>query len=305
MIDDNIGGGLTGEIYTIMSYNICGFDWGYYVGTGSPERTTYYREIAEIVKTNDVALLCMQEVSDGFGEQTNTLAIFSQALSSVSHPMPWFGQTKHDSGSDGLNTVAYCSQYPVSQISELPPDAAVPWEHMRTVQRYKATFPGNIAVWFYGCHFSSAADPWYANLRKSEAKNIAKYIRQHHNLRTDRIVILGDMNTRMAEDWPEGLIADPIPEKIPAGNPVDCTLAYLLFHDTGDPSVFFTSLTHLAIYPTATYMTEPDWFPLDHIILSPALYRDHYVPDSARLIKQGGDAENPSDHYPLICKLKF
>jgi len=308
MIDNGIDDG--GDIwngepseYTIMSYNICGFDQGFYIGTGGEERITYYAEIAQIVKTNNVQVLCLQEVSDGWGNEPRLLENFVRTLSNISHPMRYFA---HTSFSDGLNSVAYCSRYPVSNVAELPPSPENPnqtWEYMRTVQRYKVTFPGNIDVWFYGCHFSSATDPYYADLRKGEAKNLAKYIREHHDLRTERIMILGDMNTIMAEDWPQDIIDDPFPEKIPAGNPQDCTLAYLLFHDTNDPSVFFTSLTHLYIYPTATYMMEPDWFPLDHFILSPVLYRDHYVPDSTKLLKVGGIDENPSDHYPLICKL--
>jgi endonuclease/exonuclease/phosphatase family metal-dependent hydrolase len=300
--DDEIWNGEP-SVYTIMSYNICGFDKGFYIGTGGQERLTYYYEIAEIVKTNNASVLCLQEVSNGWGKEPQLLQNFIQALSRLAHPMRYFAQTSY---SDSLNSVAHCSRYPVSSVAELPPSPENPnqtWERMRTVQRYKVTFPGKIDVWFYGCHFSSATDEEYAALRKGEAKNLAKYIREHHDLRTERIMILGDMNTIMAEDWPQDLIAEPIPTKIPAGDPRNCTLAYLLFHDTNDPSVFFTSLTALEIYPTATYMEEPDWFPLDHFILSPVLYKNHYVPASTKLLKAGGIDENPSDHYPLICKL--
>ncbi|MDR2734843.1 MAG: endonuclease/exonuclease/phosphatase family protein [Spirochaetota bacterium] len=290
--------------YTIMSYNICGFDKGFYIGTGGDERITQYYEIAGIVKTNNAAVLCMQEVSNGFGEAANLLQNFDRALRDIDHAMPYYARTSY---SDGLNSVAYSSRYPVSEVSELGNTPGASWTIMRSVQRYKVTFPGNVDVWFYGCHFSSATEPYYAALRKNEARNLAQYIRERHDLRTERIIILGDMNTIMAEDWPVGLIdeAQIIPEKTPTGSPTDSTLAWLLFLYTLDPSVFFTSLTHLEIYPTATYMIEPDWFPLDHFILSPVLYKEHYVPDSTRLLQVGGFDENPSDHYPMVCKLSF
>jgi len=300
--------------YTIMTYNVDGFDRGWSPQAGG-SRPMEHSRIAAIIKTNQVEVLALNEILQGT-DSTNKSATdatdFNAALNAISYPMNYFNFT---TVSDGWNNIAYFSRQPVSDASEFrryPLSGANQGTYMtRAIYRYKVTFPGNNVVWFYSAHLKALADDTAKAQRKNEAKGLANYIRANHNLKTEYIVIYGDMNTNSAEDWPGGvgLPSANATENNPSGNPKDCTLAYLELRDWNDPDGFFTSLTRVSIYPNTTFPGFVNGLPLDHIVLSPALYRKHYVPGSAKRIGQGmpgpGVNDNPTDHYAVRCELYF
>jgi len=298
-------------VYTIQTWNVFGFDGGFFDGNVyGPPRITYYPEFAEMIKTNQPDVLCLQEVTGEYGQETGEMLNFASALIDVNYPMPYYART---SRGDGLKSEAYYSRYPVSNVEEIARSGDIQWNTMRIIQRFKVTFPGNVGVWFYNCHFSSAREEYYLEFRKKEARGLANYILAKHDVEKELIVLIGDMNTVDNFDWPIGLVGENTqePARMPTGNPVDCTVAYLEFRHTLDPAKYFTSLTRLEIYPETSFFYDPqypndtDWLPLDHIILSPRLYDYHYVPGSAKLIGEGSWADNPSDHKTMRLQLEL
>ena len=298
-------------VYTIFTYNVNGFDRGWNQAGARPKE---HARIANIMKTNMVDIVNLTEVlqgEDAHGKKAQDVTDFNAALNNAGYPMRYSGSS---GVSDGWNNIAYFSRYPVSQAREIGRSGFSPnWGGTRTVYRYKVTFPGNKQVWFYGCHLKSGQDS--VRKRADEAAGLGKYIRQNHNVETEFIVVYGDMNTMNALDWPDtmGACNDNTPEsgfdasKRPKGSPTGSAVALLEHRNQNDPSKYFTSLTRLYIYPETTMPGWPKSCPLDHIVLSPALYKNHYAAGSAKRVGQGtqGANGNPTDHYGVIAQLKF
>jgi endonuclease/exonuclease/phosphatase family metal-dependent hydrolase len=297
-------------VYTILSWNVEKFDKG--VGPGNAARpdgtATYFNEIAAIIKTNNADVLGLAEVTDANpGEADN----FAAALSAASHPMPHY---QFSSRSDNYNCIGYYSRYPVSNVSEIGrPGTAANWGGTRTILRYKVAFPGGRDVWFYSCHLKSGQDSGSISRRVTEAAGLGDYIRANHNIYTDYIVVMGDMNTMNAVDWPSTMPPSNDSStasgfdggRVPTGDPWWCSVSLLEHRDQPDPAAWFTSLTRESIYPETTQPAWQNSCPLDHIIISPALYNNHYVAGSMRRIITGSEAESPSDHYAVRCQLSF
>ena len=295
----------TGEnVYTIFTYNVNGFDRGW---NGSGVRPKEHDRIANIVKTNAVDVLGLNEILNGSASNGRThwdVQDFESALIETGYPMSIFGFT---AATDGYNNIAFFSRYSVMEKSEIGKNGPTRWtpQATRAVYRYRVTFPGDNQVWFYSCHLKSASDTAALAQRKSEAKNLAAYIRRNHTVKTDKIVIYGDMNTNNVADWRAGLPGAP---QAATGTPGDCTMDYLELRDGSDPGEYFTAL---ALEPGESYFKSTfagsSGFPLDHIILSAALYNNHYVPDSVKVIGEGvmGPEGNPTDHYGVRAELYF
>jgi len=291
----------SGAVYTIFTYNVEKFDKGV---TGSAARpngtTTYFTEIAMIMKTNVVDVVGLNEVSNLNSGEADA---FANALSTAGHAMPYY---QFSSRSDGYNCNAYYSRYPVSNVSEIGMlGTTTNWGGTRTVYRYKVTFPGNNEVWFYGCHLKSGTDSASAGRRRDEATGLGNFIRAHHDINTEYIVVYGDMNTMNTEDWPAGLVGNNNAGQAPTGSADGSTVALLEHRNQPNPAEYFTSLTRAGIYPNTTMFNYPNGMPLDHIVLSPALYNNHYVVNSIRRIGTGSEALNPTDHYGVRLQLAF
>lgn len=299
--------------YTIMTYNVNHFQYGASWGVlPRPSSVNLsHNGIANVVKTNAPDVLGLNEVSTADDEE-----LFAGLLNNLEHPMP----IHHFSGfTDGDNYIrhAYYSRLPVSEVSEIGgPDGIEGFQSVRKILKYKVSFPkargGTADVWFYGCHLQAFNGEPNETIRYNEAKAFNGYIRAHHNLKTDYVVIWGDMNTNVGRDWPSNRGLGPANNTAenPRGTPGDCTIDYLEMRNGSDPDEYFTSLTLAGVYPHTTYATAT-WatgLPLDHIILSPALYNTHYVGESVKRLSAGdyqGVGQNPTDHYPVRCQLAF
>jgi endonuclease/exonuclease/phosphatase family metal-dependent hydrolase len=333
--DDNRSG-----TYTIFTYNVDGFDRGWNGPTGSrPLRTSQdgleHDRIAEIIKTNQVDVLGLNEILQGQNIASprrthQDAADFKAALEEVGWPMPHYA---HSSVSDGWNNNAYFSRFPVSNAGEIGRGSHLPnWNGARTVYRYRVTFPGDNHVWFYGVHLKSGQASTDVEIRRREATGLGNFIRENHNTETELIVVYGDMNTMNTLDWPstmgpsndDGTRDRPSGQagsgfslsRIPTGVPGLSIVCLLEHRISGIPAArHFTSLVRAYIYPDTTINTFEESTPLDHIILSPTLYRDHYVPYSVRLVgpgygRQGSRTNpngnyNPSDHHGVLAQIRF
>jgi len=319
--------------YTIMSFNADGFDRGWYPGKtnsfSNPDfRTKQHEWVANIIKTNAVDLLGLVEVLEGTdrkGKTAHDLADLWTELTNKSYSMPQ-GRIYGVTTGDGDNCIAVCgkSTIPISDYDAIRDNDGT--RFTRSIYKYKVTFPGNNVVWFYSAHLKALTGADDQAGRKAEAKALANYIRANHDLKNDYIVVYGDMNTVSPGDWPNVLQgAFPLAAtNYPSGSPTDCTLGYLEMRTGDDTEEFFTSLSRKYIYPNPTFRQGisanilTNGLPLDHIILSPALYKNHFVPGSAKVVGadrvQVGsdtvsqamqDTRNPSDHLPVTCQLYF
>ncbi|HPN82643.1 MAG TPA: endonuclease/exonuclease/phosphatase family protein, partial [Spirochaetota bacterium] len=253
--------------YTIMTYNVEKFDKGGEISGGT------YSTIATIVKTNQADVINLCEVENNDGDE----ASFATALTTTGWAMNYHS---FSSMSDNYNSIGAFSRYSLSDVSEIldPPGP-------RTIYRYKVTFASGNAVWFYGCHLKSGTESSAQELRVEQAQALANYLRANHNLATDYIVLLGDMNTMNSGDWT-------------VGN----TVTMLELKDDGDASNDFTSFGRTAIYPNTTTFNFPSGLTLDHIVISPALMTK-YVAGSAKRIGSGNASSNPTDHYAVRIKI--
>lgn len=267
-----------------MTYNVENFDKGGDIASGT------YTEIANIVKTNntDIINLCEVQSTD------NDEASFNAALTASGWPM---AHHAFSSLSDNYNSIGYFSRYPISDVSEILSANA------RTIYRYKMTVEDK-EIWFYGCHLKSSTNSASEKRRKKEAKRLANYIRgNHHDLASEYIVILGDMNTMNTGDWSEN----------PPATGGKSTVDYLELRDDSDPSNNFTSITRLKATinfsgaGSSDYTTTwnyPNGLPLDHIILSPALYAK-YIDETKYRVGSGNKHTNPSDHYLVTLRIRL
>ncbi|MDR0457583.1 MAG: hypothetical protein LBH10_00925, partial [Burkholderiaceae bacterium] len=139
----------------VVTYNIHKGVQGF-----GPVRRLEIHNLALAIEMLDADMVCLQEVRDMSHRHQYVLEEFAQVLEELAYPLPYIGPTSLLGALDGIDAVAYLSRYPVSEVSDL--GGVDDWPIMRKVQRYKVTFPGNVDVWFYGCHIISSADPDYA-----------------------------------------------------------------------------------------------------------------------------------------------
>jgi len=308
---------------TIMTYNVEDMD----TGGRNVTNLKAYSGIASLLKSENVDIAMFQEIQAG-SSRTDTYAdgsaaswgdarLFNEALSGLDYRMPWYGFTAR--GGSRRDYIALWSRYPVSEITSLDPDRFLdPCNHVwytpsRPVLRCRTVISGK-TIWLYGCHLKSNAGgvvEMNAGMRRAQAFHLMSYIMRTHNPESDNIIILGDMNT-MPEDY-DGL-----------GN---STMDYLClrYNNPWNTKNDFVPV-NLTEIGAVTNVPEQRWgnqapgtthpgnasrtgYPdatFDHIILSPALYRKHYVKNSLRIV-QVADGYNGgfSDHFPLVLTLQF
>ncbi len=264
----------------IMTYNVEKFDKGGDIPSGT------YAAIANTVKTNSTDIINLCEVESSGNDETS----FSSALTTAGWAMNYHA---FSSMSDDYNSIGHFSRYPVSDVSEILASST------RTVYRYKVTV-GSSAIWLYGCHLKSGTDSTAESRRKTEAQALANYIRANHDESSEYIVILGDMNTMNLGDWSQS----------PPATGGTSTVDYLELRDDSDASNNFTSLTRVKATinysnGTSNYTTTwnyPSGLPLDHIILSPALYA-RYISETKYRVGSGTASSNPTDHYVITLRV--
>jgi len=266
------------DYLTVATYNVENFDLG---GEQAPQ----YGNIAAFVKNEGVEVLLVNEMQTNDGD----IAGFTEALKALDYAMPYFGSTLM---SDGYNAIAAWSRYPLSGQSEV-----LGTDGPRTILRFKVT-AGNRDIWFYGCHLKSGPDLSSFNRRVDQSAALEQYVKVNHDPVNDLIVLLGDMNTMGYED------GDNVNEDFaPAG-----TLEKLELKSDGTGANDFIPVNHKQIFSSYTYPGYNEIYKslLDHIILSPTLYENHYRSGSVRVPRPAGDGTyGPSDHYPVVLELGF
>lgn len=152
---------------------------------------------------------------------------------------------------------------------------------------------GSETVWFYAAHMATGTQ--YPN-RRAHARALEEYIKANHAPASDNIVICGDLNT-----------TDPAQDFVDSG-----TIGYLTLKsdNTVTTGNDFTAV-NLSILPLPDGYTWREATPgigadysdaiLDHMILSPALYR-RYVSGSVHINR---DMPHPatSEHFPIVLQV--
>jgi endonuclease/exonuclease/phosphatase family metal-dependent hydrolase len=171
--------------------------------------------------------------------------------------------------------------------------------------------------------------------RRSESLGLAKYILANHDVENEYVIIIGDMNTQNCADWPNTMPpmngdtgANPGPGNTCTGTPNACTVDHLEMRHQGNAAKYFTSLSKKYIYPDTTFPSYYKGMPLDHIVLSPAFFKNDtngntaYVEGSVKRIAvdlglqftdtwndvnnpHNNNRNNPSDHLGIVAQIRL
>lgn len=281
-----------------------------------------YARAAAFLKTNNVDIVCLQEMQpgnsltetygDGSISSPGDTIRFNIALLAWEHPMEYYGYSVD--GGFRNDYVAYWSRFKLYDMTSVKPETMVDpgsgkvYGGYRPILRTRVNIRGR-DIWFYGMHLKSNAGGVVEDnmgRRRAQAYHLARYIQRNHDPENDLIVILGDMNT-METDY-DG-----------SGN---STIDYLCLkydnpYNTANDFVP-VNLKHLG---AVTNWSEPgnggetpgtthpgEWYSypdatFDHIILSPALYHNHYVQGSVKIFNYYDKNSGVADHNPVLLQL--
>jgi endonuclease/exonuclease/phosphatase family metal-dependent hydrolase len=264
------------ETVTIAAWNVEGCDLG---KTGSAASAG----IASALKENGVEVAAFEEI------EADDLSALPAALKSAETGLNNF---RYSSRSDGYNSYAVASKYPILSADEILPPSSKTWP--RCI--YKVRVDVGKGLTLFVCHLKAMSDS--EAKREAQALALANYIRENYaaSLSTETLVILGDMNTTNVGD----LSSDP-----------GSTLSLLALRDDADSGNDFTSMPESDPPVGGTYTWEGDvayvhtQSSLDHILLSPAA-RARYKADSLKIVRtdsSGDSMQINSDHYPVVLDI--
>ncbi len=288
--------------FRIATYNVEDF--------GNSGVTDSYNKIASFMKSENINLMALQELQPGShpadSGEWNYPANNGDAIA--------FDNAIRDSGIDTTNFVFsdngglsgvygdYLACWSQPQIIEattiLQATYADPistesfnFASLRPVLRIKIDWQGHI-IWLYNLHLKAQSFPFAdypddIKKRRAQADVLRQFIQTNHNPENDNIIILGDLNTTLAEDFSTASTMDILTFKI--DNPANTNNDFIAVNLTELPA---DSWTH------SVYQSR-----LDHIILSPNLYNNYYVKGSIRVVAH--PVNDPSDHYPVVLGLYF
>ncbi|HOG65275.1 MAG TPA: endonuclease/exonuclease/phosphatase family protein [Spirochaetota bacterium] len=308
---------------TIMTYNVEDMD----TGGRNVTNLKAYSGIASLLKQEQVDIVLFQEIqagssrmdqyADGSAASWGDTRLFNEALTAQAYRMPWYGFTSR--GGSRRDFLAVWSRYPLASITSIDPDRFLdPCNHVwytpsRPVLRCLTSVSGQ-KIWLYTAHLKSNAGgvvEMNAGMRRAQAFHLMSYIMRNHDPERDNVVIAGDMNSMPSDydglgnstmdylclryDNPWNTKNDFIPINLTEIGAV--TNVPEQRWDNQAPGTTHPGHVSRTGYPDATF---------DHIILSPALYRKHYVKNSLRIV-QVADGYNGgfSDHFPLVLTLQF
>lgn len=329
--DDEVDGMGYPDTLTIMTYNV--EDFSFNVNNEKPSgktALTAYQGIAQILSDNNVGVVCLQETQtgssktdlygDGSLSSQGDVTGFNLALQALIPEMRHYAFSSD--GGIRRDFTSVWSRYPLYDITSVrPPKMIDPstgkvFSGYRPILRFRIRYRGK-NVWFYNAHLKSNAGGVIEDnmaRRRAQAWHLSRYIIRNHNPQTDLIVILGDMNT-MPDDY-DG-----------SGN---STMDYLClkYDNPFNTANDFTpvNLKHIGAISNdapatidaaglgTTHPGDANGFPdatFDHLIISPTLYNNYYIPGSIQIIKKwdGGSVVGGtlgfSDHCPVKLTLQF
>ena len=263
-VDPDAGDAPPSTAFTVATYNVENFDLG-------GDADGQYANVAAFAAEAELDVLVLQEVQqDANGDD---IMLFIQALGDAGYSMPYF---ESSSESDGFNALAVWSRIPIWDFEEIAR------QNTRTAIRFAVGYSGP-DVTLIACHLKSGEDPTSAAKRTQEARVLAAYIMDHLNRIGETLILLGDMNTSARADF------------VPYG-----TLDLLTLPQSPKGQLVPVNLNELP--DTPTYPSSGGI--LDHILLSPATLQ-YYISGSAAVPHPAGDGPyGPSDHYPVLVKLR-
>ncbi|NPV02320.1 MAG: hypothetical protein HPY53_13170 [Brevinematales bacterium] len=245
--------------------------------------------LAKWIKSANVDIIVLEEI------QPEDAALLDSALTSNGVSLPYHGYTiQYGFPSD---YIAVWSKWPVYDASDIVypvytdplSGTNISLSYLRPVFKFRINVLGSYPVWFYAAHLKAEfdLDPLFLNLqkRRTQAQIIQDTILAVQNIYTDQIVILGDMNTALTEDFDSGQTVEIL--SFQNDNPANPSNDFIPINATFLPPDAWT---------ISTFSSR-----LDHILLSPALF-PYYVSNSVNIPHP---SPSPSDHYPVVITLKY
>lgn len=282
-------GALSGSVqYNIVAYNVEDFS------NSRVSVSESFEGIARFISTNGgdgADVIVFEEI------QTPDEAPLSNALASLGYVFPYFVYSDQPGMDDEdvwyNDYVAVASRYPISDVDSIlsgnnyDPVSGSYADAPRNILKFKVTFDGGNEVWFYGCHLKASSGEENVQKRCGQAYALQQYILTNHDVTTENVILLGDMNTGL----PDYEIRDTN------------TLNILCFENDADGANDFTPVNYNFLSGTFTHSVY--WSYLDHILLSPAAM-SHYVSGSVTVPTNWYSTNDAlADHYPVYLDLEF
>ncbi len=238
-----------------------------------------YEGVAKVLHDYHVDVALFQEI------QKEDEAPLKEALKAlqIDYPYVVFSTQGGYGGADGEDYYACFSKYPIKESETIlgesgkDPITGEQFDFIRPILKTEIEVKQQ-KITLYDLHLKAHSPfpncPLCVPKRRAQSKELAQYVQANHELNSDYVVIAGDINCAVADDYSKG-----------------GTLDILLFHG------LFTPVNHTLLPDTATHNKYDQKF--DHMILSPALYQK-YQADS---IKIPTIEPNPTDHKPVILSV--
>ncbi len=289
----------------IATYNILDFE------------DDHYQNVADFIKKHKIEVIVFEEIqpADIAPLKKVLLPAYKKAFGEYISTVQCSSEEGTDNSDRNDDVIAF-SIYPIEDISLISSGSTIDpatnsyTQPPRDILRFKVTVNSK-ELWIYSGHLKSGVDESSQVKRRAQASSLREYITANHNILTENIVILGDMNT-MGDNTdrdggligPSDFITNQLDYDITGGSPSTIgTMGHLLMRaDTDDANDFYS--VNYEFYPnTRTHEYKPYAYlsVLDHIIVSPNLW--------INISKDGvfiDDAMDPySDHWPIICELSL
>ena len=163
---------------TVAAYNVEGFDLGGETPAGTCDG------IAKALKNASVEIAAFSEV------QPEDIDLLRAAFSANAYDL---NHIVYSSKSDGYNSFAVASSYPILSSTEILSPSSGTWP--RIVYQVRLDVGQGLAL--YVCHLKSGSDADSLAKRKAQAAALAEYLRDSYGvaISTASIIVLGDMNT--------------------------------------------------------------------------------------------------------------
>jgi len=248
-----------------------------------------HASVARYIAARDIDLILFQEI------QPADAADLAQSLAAEGVDMHYAFSARGGYGGDiGDDYLAVFSRNPLTAhetiLGGTYPDPvtgeAFSFQYMRPVHRVSLNVHGHDLT-VYNLHLKAQVPfpecDGCLERRRAQARALETYILEHDAPETELVLVAGDANSALDEDF------EP-------GNTLD-----LLTLRSDDPANTANDLTPVN-YTYRRESTHLDFDSLlDHIILSPALMT-RYLPDSVEIVAPEG---RPSDHKSVLLRLVF